>query len=158
MHLVRFAQQDFHVIHVFPWQRSMAALVCLACGIAQGQQVTTSPQYIVQRWEAGATEDSLPQNTVTSVVQTRDGFLWIGSYSGLARFDGLRFTVFNDNNAPGLASSRVTSLFEADDGTLWIGHEGGEVSSYRAGQFRTAKVSANWSGGKIHDLATDATG
>jgi len=112
----------------------------------------------VQRWDAGAAEDGLPQNTVPAIVQTRDGYLWIGTYTGLARFDGLRFTVFDDNNSPGLASSRVTSLFEADDGTLWIGHETGEVSSYRAGLFQTAKVTAKWSGGKIHDLATDAAG
>src|SRR5689334_6897634 len=100
--------------------------MCMELGMAYGQQVSTSPDYIVQRWEAGATEDSLPQNTVTAMVQTQDGFLWIGTYSGLARFDGLHFTVFSENNAPGLASSRVTSLFEGDDGTLWIGHERGE--------------------------------
>jgi signal transduction histidine kinase/ligand-binding sensor domain-containing protein len=132
--------------------------MCLGLGMAHGQQVLTSPHYIVQRWEAGATENSLPQNTVTAVVQTQDGYLWIGTYSGLARFDGLSFTVFNDNNSPGLASSRVTSLFEGNDGTLWIGHEGGEVSSYRAGRFQTAGFQANWSGGKIQDLATDAAG
>lgn len=133
-------------------------LLGFVLGLAQGQQVSTSPQYTVQRWEAGASEGGLPQNTVTAVVQTRDGYLWIGTYSGLARFDGLSFTVFDDSNTPGLASSRVTSLFEADDGTLWIGHEAGEVSSYRAGQFRRAPYSAQWSGGKIQELATDATG
>ncbi len=126
--------------------------------MALAQQVSTSPHYIVQHWEAGATEDGLPQNTVTAVVQTQDGYLWVGTYSGLARFDGLRFTVFNDSNTPGLASSRVTSLFEADDGTLWIGHEGGEVSSYREGRFQAAKFQAKWSGGKIYNLATDAAG
>jgi signal transduction histidine kinase/ligand-binding sensor domain-containing protein len=133
-------------------------LLCLALGPAAAQQVSTSPHYTVQRWDAGATEDGLPQNTVTAIVQTRDGYLWIGTYSGLARFDGLRFTVFDDNNSPGLTSSRVTSLFEADDGTLWIGHETGEVSNYRAGHFGTAKVTARWSGGKIQDLATDEKG
>src|SRR5271157_3905887 len=62
-------------------------------------------------------EDGLPQNTVTAVVQTRDGFIWISTYSGLARFDGVRFTEF-DSSTPGLASGRVTSLFESDDGAL----------------------------------------
>jgi len=127
-------------------------------GTSQAQQVSTSAHYTVQRWEAGATEDGLPQNTVTAVTQTQDGYLWIGTYSGLARFDGLRFTVFDNNNTQGLASSRVTSLFEANDGTLWIGHEGGEVSSLRLGRFQTELVSANWSGGKIQELATDVKG
>lgn len=158
LHLARFTQQDFRVIRFFPWQWWLTALLCLELEIASGQQVLTSPHYNVRRWEAGAAEDGLPQNTVTAVVQTQDGYLWVGTYSGLARFDGLRFTVFNDNNAPGLASSRVTSLFEANDGTLWIGHESGEVSSYRQGHFQSVRVTANWSGGKIQDLATDAVG
>lgn len=158
---LRFAtltQQDFYVTPFLPWRRCLAVLVCLALGMAHGQQVLTFPDYTAQSWEAGAAEDSLPQNTVTAVVQTQDGFLWIGTYSGLARFDGLRFTVFNDSNAPGLASGRVTSLFEADDGTLWIGHERGEISSYRAGFFQTANFQPTWPGGKIHDLATDTAG
>lgn len=146
------------MIRFFPWQCSLSAILCLGLGLAQGQQVSTSPQYAVQHWEAGAAEDGLPQNTVTAIVQTRDGYLWIGTYSGLARFDGLRFTVFDDSNTPGLASSRVTSLYEANDGTLWIGHEAGEVSSYRGGHFQTATYSANWSGGKIQELTTDAAG
>ena len=146
------------MIRFFRWQSSLVALVVLVIASAQAQQVSTSPHYTVQRWDAGATEDGLPQNTVTAIVQTRNGYLWVGTYTGLARFDGLRFTVFDDNNSPGLASSRVTSLFEADDGTLWIGHETGEVSSYRAGRFQTAKVTAQWSGGKIQDLATDTKG
>lgn len=158
LHWARFTQQDFLVIRFFRWQGSLVALVGLALASAQAQQVSTSPHYTVQRWDAGATEDGLPQNTVTAIVQTRDGYLWVGTYTGLARFDGLRFTVFDDNNSPGLASSRVTSLFEADDGTLWIGHETGEVSSYRAGHFATSKVPAKWTGGKIQDLATDAKG
>lgn len=97
------------MIRFFPWQGCLLAFLWLGVGLAQGQQVSTSPQFIVQRWEAGASEGGLPQNTVTAVVQTRDGYLWIGTYSGLARFDGLRFTVFDDSNTPGLASSRVTS-------------------------------------------------
>jgi ligand-binding sensor domain-containing protein/signal transduction histidine kinase len=126
--------------------------------MAWGQQVFSIPPYLVQHWEAGAAEEGLPQNTVTAVVQTRDSYLWIGTYSGLARFDGVRFRVFDDSNTPGLASSRVTSLFEADDGTLWIGHETGKVSCYREGRFQIAKLPPNWSTGKIQDLATDAAG
>jgi ligand-binding sensor domain-containing protein len=80
-------------------------------------------------------EQGLPQNKVTAVVQTRDGYLWVGTYNGLARFDGVHFTVFDDNNTPELRSSRVTSLFEAGDGTLWIGTESGDVSQYKDGHF-----------------------
>lgn len=78
-----------------------------------------APQHFFTRtWQV---EQGLPQNKVTAVVQTRDGYLWVGTYCGLARFDGVRFTVFDDDNTPQLHSSRVTSLFEAPDGALWIG-------------------------------------
>jgi signal transduction histidine kinase/ligand-binding sensor domain-containing protein len=100
----------------------------------------------------------LPQSTVTAVVQTRDGYLWAATYSGLARFDGVRFTVFDGSNTPEMRSSRVTSLFEADDGTLWIGHEGGEVTCCRNGRFEAVAVKARWTSTKISDIGADAAG
>ena len=69
------------------------------------------PNYFIRAWQV---ENGLPQNKVTAVLQTRDGYLWLGTYSGLARFDGVKFKVFDDNNTPELHSSRVTSLCEAD--------------------------------------------
>ena len=105
-------------------------LLVLACGFACGAFVApalAAPNYLIRSWQA---EAGLPQNKVTAVVQTHDGYLWVGTYSGLARFDGVRFTRFDENNTPAMPSSRVTSLFEAADGTLWIGYEGGQVSLY----------------------------
>jgi signal transduction histidine kinase/ligand-binding sensor domain-containing protein len=117
--------------------------------------VFAAQDYFVRSWQV---EDGLPQNSVTAVVQTRDGYLWLGTYSGLARFDGVRFTIFDENNCPQMHDSRVTSLFEADDGTLWIGHESGEVTSFRNGRFQSANYHAAWNGGKISDIATDEAG
>jgi len=113
------------------------------------------PNYFTRTWQV---EQGLPQNKVTAVVQTRDGYLWLGTYNGLARFDGVRFTVFNDNNTPELHSRRITSLFEADDGTLWIGTESGDVSKYKDGHFAAVPPHANWSGGKIYSIASDEAG
>jgi signal transduction histidine kinase/ligand-binding sensor domain-containing protein len=103
-------------------------------------------------------EDGLPLNAVTSLVQTRDGYIWIGTYNGLARFDGVRFTVFDSGSIPGLASSRITSLYEGDDGALWIGHEGGELTRYLGGQFETRPVKASWRQRKIMNIAADDSG
>jgi signal transduction histidine kinase/ligand-binding sensor domain-containing protein len=113
------------------------------------------PNYFTRIWQV---EQGLPQNKVTAVVQTRDGYLWVGTYNGLARFDGVRFTVFNDNNTPELRSSRITSLFEAADGTLWIGTESGDVSQYQDGHFSAVPLRANWSGGKIYAITADDAG
>jgi signal transduction histidine kinase/ligand-binding sensor domain-containing protein len=120
-----------------------------------GADTITSSHYLARAWQA---EEGLPQNKVTAVVQTHDGYLWVGTYSGLARFDGVRFTVFDDNNTPELHGSRVTSLFESPDGTLWIGRENGEVTSYKNGKFQAVPIRAAWSGGKIYAIASDEIG
>jgi signal transduction histidine kinase/streptogramin lyase len=111
-----------------------------------------APNYFTRTWQV---EQGLPQNKVTAVVQTRDGYLWVGTYNGLARFDGVRFTVFDDNNTPELRSSRITSLFESADGTLWIGTESGDVSQYKDGRFAAVPVHAHWGGGKIYAITAD---
>ncbi|HJQ36767.1 MAG TPA: two-component regulator propeller domain-containing protein [Thermoanaerobaculia bacterium] len=81
------------------------------------------------------TSDSgLPQNTIDALVQTRDGYLWMGTEEGLARFDGVRFVVRDRESAPALRSSFISSLFEARDGTLWIGTYGGGLARLRGGE------------------------
>ncbi|HON07196.1 MAG TPA: two-component regulator propeller domain-containing protein, partial [Verrucomicrobiota bacterium] len=69
------------------------------------------------------TENGLPQNSVISMMQSRNGYLWVGTLNGLARFDGLRFTVFDENNTIGLTDSRVVSLFEDNSSNVWISTE-----------------------------------
>ena len=117
--------------------------------------VSAAPNYFTRAWQA---EQGLPQNKVTAVVQSHDGYLWVGTYSGLARFDGVRFVVFDENNTPALRSSRVTSLFEQADGVLWIGDESGHVTQYRNGTFQAVEFHPAWVGGKIYDIASDGAG
>jgi signal transduction histidine kinase/ligand-binding sensor domain-containing protein len=117
--------------------------------------LAAAPNYFTRTWQV---ENGLPQNKVTAVTQTHDGYLWLGTYGGLARFDGVQFKVFDDNNTPALHGSRVTSLFEAADGTLWIGDESGRVTQYKNGRFEAVEFHPDWSGGKIYDIASDETG
>ena len=81
---------------------------------------------------AWGTEVGLPQNTVNAIVQTRDGYLWLGTQGGLARFDGVRFTVFGLTH--GLPSVQVRALCEDQQGDLWVG-TGGGLCRMRNGQF-----------------------
>lgn len=91
-------------------------------------------QYLYETWSVA---DGLPQNTVEAVTQTRDGYLWIGTEEGLARFDGLAFDVFNQSNTPALERNHgITALQEGPDGTLWIGTNETGLVYYRDGRIQ----------------------
>ncbi len=89
-------------------------------------------QYSLETWTL---DQGLPNTTVLALAQTPDGYLWLATYEGLARFDGVRFTVFHSANTEGLASSSIRSLAAARDGTLWIGTHGGGLVRLRDGRF-----------------------
>src|SRR2546425_1508857 len=92
----------------------------------------TPAQYHFNSW---ATDAGLPQNTVYDIRQTRDGYLWLTTFDGLVRFDGVRFTVFNRGNSPGISSNRFLRLYEDASGDLWAGTEDGGVVRYHEGHF-----------------------
>src|SRR5258708_39950572 len=93
-----------------------AGLLALCGPSAEGSE-TTTPRYIIDH----VSEDLLPQHTIVSIVQTRDGYLWLGTLNGLVRFNGLAFNVFDESNTPGLPSSQIVRLFEDSKDNLWIG-------------------------------------
>ncbi|HVU34495.1 MAG TPA: two-component regulator propeller domain-containing protein [Opitutaceae bacterium] len=121
-----------------PWLRRVAVLLALAASLAAVRAWALDPteqpsDYIDTHWD---TETGLPHNAVRAIFQTRDGFLWVGTQQGIARFDGITFTVFNEHNTPGILNSQVTSFAQTDDGSLWIGTSNGLVR-LRHGKFRT---------------------
>jgi len=80
---------------------------------------------VVDSWGTG--EGLLPQTSIISMVQTKDGYLWIGTRNGLARFDGVHFTVFDESGTPELSSIQTVKLFEDSQTNLWIGTESAGV-------------------------------
>jgi ligand-binding sensor domain-containing protein/signal transduction histidine kinase len=90
------------------------------------------PNYQIDVWR---TDDGLPQGTVTSIVETRDGYLWLGTQNGLVRFDGVNFKVFNQNNTPAIKNNRIVQLFVDRRGALWIGAEQGSLARFQEGKF-----------------------
>ena len=101
-------------------------------GLLYAPAAPSSPEYQFDTWR---TEEGLPQSTVTSVAQTPDGYLWLGTQNGLARFDGVHFTVFNANNTPAIKNDRVVQLFVDRRGTLWVSAERGELIRLQNGRF-----------------------
>ena len=81
------------------------------------------------------TREGLPQGSVESLAQTPDGYLWLGTQEGLARFDGVRVRVYDRRTTPELRHNRVFALAVDPAGTLWIGSEGGGLARMRDGTF-----------------------
>ncbi|MBC8094941.1 MAG: ATP-binding protein [Akkermansiaceae bacterium] len=134
--------------------RVLLTILCGTPGMAASVG-SEALNYTFRSWQA---QDGLSQNTVTAVLQSRDGYVWAGTYGGLTRFDGVSFTTFDDNNTPELRNSRITCLYEARDGAMWIGHESGEVTRYSGGQFEPIPIKANWVGTRIMSICEDAAG
>lgn len=105
------------------------ALVCSAWLLVQ----SAAADYRFDVWTA---DSGLPQNFIGRIVQSRDGYLWMSTLDGLVRFDGVRFTVFNRGNSPGLLSNRLLALYQDRDEALWIGLEAGSgLVRYHRGRF-----------------------
>ena len=90
-------------------------------------------QYGHQVWQ---TDSGLPQNTIHCILQTSDGYLWLGTEGGLVRFDGIGFVTFDSENTPQLKSDIVYDLLQDRSGGLWISTSAGLVR-YQAGSFRS---------------------
>src|ERR1700674_1503057 len=115
--------------------RRVCAISLALCGsyVAYGLDPHKSlTQYSRTVWTQ---QHGLPQDTVRAIAQTTDGYLWLGTDEGLARFDGYEFTTFNKANGD-LPSNSITALAAAPDGSLWIGTSNG-LTHYRDKQFRT---------------------
>ncbi|HVN77700.1 MAG TPA: two-component regulator propeller domain-containing protein, partial [Terriglobia bacterium] len=90
-------------------------------------------QYQHRIWQK---EEGLPQDSVESILQTRDGYLWVATQDGLATFDGVNFTIFKKETNPGMSSDDLTSLFEDRAGNLWVGTMGGGMFRFKDGEFK----------------------
>jgi ligand-binding sensor domain-containing protein/signal transduction histidine kinase len=132
----------------------LAAVGSSLTGFARADSRSSS-DYLIDTWQA---EHGLPQNTVTCITQTRDGYLWLGTFNGLARFDGVRFVVFGAHNTPELKSNRILTLLEDREGGLWIGTEGGGVTRWHAGRFSTFSAWEGLAHDIVQCLCEDAQG
>ncbi len=109
--------------------RFVLVVICLATVRTTFGEVR---EFVAQVWTVG---DGLPDSSITSLAQTPDGYLWIGTINGLARFDGMRFVTFNPENTPALKHARVDKLFLDKQGALWINTFDGSLTRMHQGIF-----------------------
>jgi ligand-binding sensor domain-containing protein/signal transduction histidine kinase len=115
--------------------------------------VQSGSPYVVDVWE---TSDGLPDDSVLSVIQAHNGYLWVGTLHGMARFDGLRFTPFDEKD---LVGSRIVTLFEDSRSNLWVGTDNAGVMLFKAnGEMKRFAINQDVPGGQLSSACEDENG
>jgi PAS domain S-box-containing protein len=117
-------------------QALLLGLAVAACVPQANAQAGLDPAKAITQYTHEVWQDSqgLPQDSVLAIAQTPDGYLWLGTEEGLVRFDGIRFTVFDERNTPEIKGNTIAALLADREGNLWIGTSGGLVC-YQNRQF-----------------------
>lgn len=110
--------------------------------------------YLLRAW---STEDGLPENSATAIVQARDGYLWFGTWRGLVRYNGDRFTVFNPANTPQLPGAGIVNLHADQRNRLWVSTAAGLVVK-EGTQWRALGTNEGWVGSHVRTFAERVNG
>ena len=137
------------------WLMLRATWTLAAAGPLLETLTGTSPEFVVSSWQM---QQGLPSDRVRTVLQTRDSYVWVATFNGAARFDGVRFRVFNDANTPALRNSQINCLFEDAEGRLWFGNDTGEITWRDATGFHALAVTNNWPSSPIDRFAQGGDG
>ncbi len=117
--------------------------------------VPSQAQFRSTQWTADL---GLPQNIIRGILQTPDGYLWIATLNGVARFDGVRFTIFNKSNTPGITVNRFAAMVEGAPGDLWFYCDGGAVIRFHGGSFSTLGPREGVPENKVYGITADGHG
>jgi len=127
------------------------------CGIATLSPAARSQELINWGHQSWSTENGLPQNSVHRIFQSRDGYIWIATEGGVARFNGIDFTIFNHETNPIFTSDDICCFVQDHVGVIWIGTSDG-LLQYSAGIFRRYSTRDGLPAGGIISLAVADNG
>jgi signal transduction histidine kinase/ligand-binding sensor domain-containing protein/AraC-like DNA-binding protein len=149
----------------------LSVAIALLPSLIEGQALANrpfvdgpAPGFVLESWTIA---DGLPVNSITRIIQSKSGYIWLATFDGLVRFDGLRFTVFNVANSEGLPTNRIVDLSEAKDGSLMLTTELGQLVRFENGVFTvlhekppalladSARLIARGSDGKVWSSNAD---
>ncbi len=143
-------------LHLCPLVRRLPALLAVLGALGSWtpalSATTDDPEYLIEAWE---TEQGLPEDSATAMVQTPDGYLWFGTFNGLVRFDGVRFAVFDRSNTPELPSPGIVNLHLDRGGRLWISTMLG-MAAVKDGRWTSFGEDSGWIGNYVRFFAEGA--
>jgi ligand-binding sensor domain-containing protein len=135
-----------------PWLGwALSAFTLAATSAPAASRQLPAADLVQELWEAR--DGSLPHPTVTALKQTRDGYLWIGTYTGLVRFDGLHFQLHEQGSSD--LSDHIRALDETSDGTLWIATRRQGLFRRRNGRTESANDAVGLTRSDVRALAAD---
>ena len=132
---------------MYPIHVWVAVAMILLTPLVRSQNLSTLGH---QDW---TTENGLPQNSVHQIFQTRDGYIWIATEGGVARFNGIDFNIFDQANTPAFSTDDTSCLAQTSNGDLWIGTSDG-LLQYHAGSFHHYEIPNGSSSSNVKSLAT----
>ena len=112
-------------------------------------------QYIHSSWN---TDDGLPQNSVSALTQSQNGYIWFGTEEGLVRFDGVTFATFDKQTDPAFRVNDIVTMIETRDGSIWSGTRGGGIVVFDGIQFSSINDSTGLGSNFITTLSEDQEG
>lgn len=133
---------------------SSALPLFLCLFFVAGSQIAHA-QYRFDHWTA---DNGLPQSSVRDIVQTRDGYLWLATFDGLVRFDGVRFKVFDKSNSSGIITNRFVMLYEDGQGDLWATTENSGLTRLHDGAFTSYTTGNGLPDNFVSGLGGDGRG
>jgi len=132
LHLYIFRVATFFLLYFFVAKNTAAQP-----GIISDKSLSPQQNYVIKFWNS---ENGLPQNSILTMLQTRNGYLWVTTYNGLLRFDGNNFELFNTTNTPNLPHNSFNELFEDSQQNLWLMSNGKKLVKYSNGAFETINI------------------
>ncbi len=111
-------------------------------------------QYQCDEWKK---DKGLPQNTVFDIIQSEDGYLWLATYEGLARFDGVDFSIFNTANVNELQTSGIWTVYQDREENIWLGTNNGGLTRFHQGKFTTFTTENGLPSNTVNAIQEDTT-
>lgn len=136
-HRARHVLSVISLPHFFLLSLCLISFLFISTSVQAQERLALNPkkplsQYIIDNW---ATAEGLPSKTLTTVLQTKDGYLWIGTYNGLLQFDGAKFKTYTKEQFPVFKTNSFTEITENKEGVLYVGTGASGLFKFEHGVF-----------------------